>query len=116
MYTYTNEEKKWCSYKLPCSQCKILCIVNGYNVRTKQNGSLPFGVIWSNNTCFRDEIVIHRYIQVMTNSKHALQNESKHQIMDVNMKWNCLTLILDKYYNYTCFRDENMSYKRQLHT
>ena len=92
------KEEKWCSYKLPCSQCKILRIVNGYNVHTKQNGLLPFGISWSNNTCFRDEIVIHRYIQVMTNSKHALQNESKHQIMDVNMKWNCLTLILDKYY------------------
>ena len=40
-------------------------------------------------------------------SEHSLQNENKHQIMNVHTKWNCLILILS---SVASFSDENISY------
>ena len=58
MYTYTNEGKKWRSYSYLVHSVKyfVLLMVIMY-APNMQNGLLPFGVIWSNNTYFRDEIV-----------------------------------------------------------
>ena len=47
-------------------------------------------------------------------SEHLLQDENKHQIMNVNTKWNCLIPILSGLANISCFRDENVSHKSPM--
>ena len=47
-------------------------------------------------------------------SEHLLQDENKHQIMNVQTKWNCLIPILSGLVNYYLFRDENVSHKSSM--
>ena len=58
-----------------------------------------FCLVWSSIRCFWDENVSHkppiRISDKITTvpglfSEHLTQNESKHQIMNVYTKWNCL--------------------------
>ena len=67
-----------------------------------------FCPVWSSISCFRDENVSlsHRCVQVLKSQpykgsfQNTLQNENKHQIMNVHTKWNCLIPILSSLVEY----------------
>ena len=73
------------------------------NVQTKWNSLLPILSGLSSISCFRDENVSHKSPMCIGGkittvpklfSEHLLQDENKHQIMNVQAKWNCLIPIL----------------------
>ena len=73
------------------------------NVQAKWNCLIPILSGLVNISCFRDENVSHKSpmcisgkITTVPNlfSEHLLQDENKHQIMNVQTKWNCLIPIL----------------------
>ena len=47
-------------------------------------------------------------------SEHLVQDENKHQIMNVQTKWNCLIPICLVWSNISFFRDENVSHKSPM--
>ena len=62
-----------------------------------------FCLVWSSISCFREENVSHKSPMCTSDkittvprlfSEQSLQNENKHQIMNVHTKWNCLITIL----------------------
>ena len=70
-------------------------------------------VYFDNNASFRDKIlVIPLYISISGKittvrrlfSEHLLQNENKHQIMNVHIKWDCLIPILSSLVKYSQFQ------------
>ena len=73
------------------------------NVNTKWNCLIPILSVWSSISCFREENVSHKSPMCISGkittvprffSEHLLQDENKHQIMNVHTKWNCLIPIL----------------------
>ena len=73
------------------------------NVHTKGTVWYLFCLVWSSISCFRDENVSHKSPMFISDkittvprlfSEHSLQDENKHQIMNVHTKWNCLIPIL----------------------
>ena len=63
-----------------------------------------FCLVWSSISCFREKtlVISHRCVAISGKittvprlfSEHLLQDENKHQIMNVHTKWNCLIPIL----------------------
>ena len=92
----------------------------------KLNGTVwyPFCLVWSSISCFRDENVSHKSPMCIGGkittvprlfSEHLLQDENKHQIMNVQTKWNCLIPILIYEWSIiSCFREENVSHKSPM--
>ena len=79
------------------------------------NGTVwyPFYLDWSIISCFRDENVSHKSPMCISGkittvpklfSEHLLQDEKKHQIMNVQAKWNCLIPILSGLVKYYLFQ------------
>ena len=73
------------------------------NVNTKCNCLIPILSGLVKYCCFRDENVSHKSPMCIGGkittvprlfSEHLLQDENKHQIMNVQTKWNCLIPIL----------------------
>jgi len=79
------------------------------------NGTVwyPFCLLWSSITCFRPENVSYK-LPIHTSGKNTtvprlfsdqlLQNENKHQTMNVHTKWNCLIPILSTLVKYYLFQ------------
>ena len=70
--------------------------------------SYPFYLHWSIISCFRDENVSHKLPMCISGkittvprlfSEYLLQDENKHQIMNVQTKWNCLIPIEHQIFN-----------------
>ena len=91
----------------------------------KLNGTVwyPFCLVWSSISCFRDENVSHKSPMCIGGkittvprlfSEHLVQDENKHQIMNVQTKWNCLIPILLVWSSISCFREENVSHKSPM--
>ena len=75
------------------------------NVQTKWNCLIPILSGLVRISCFRGENVSHKSPMCIAQSgkittvprlfsEHLLQDENKHQIMNVHIKWNCLIPIL----------------------
>ena len=47
-------------------------------------------------------------------SDYSLKNTNKHQIMNVHTKWNCLIPFCSVWSGISCFRPENISYKKPI--
>ena len=93
------------------------------NVHTKWNCLIPFCLVWSSISCFREENVNHKSPMCISDkittlprlfSEHSLQDENKHQIMNVHTKWNCLIPFCLVWSSISCFREENVSLKSPM--
>ena len=83
------------------------------NVHTKCNCLIPICLVRSSISCFRDLNVSYKWL-IRTTGKitiaprlifeYSLQNENKHQIMNVHTKWNCLIPILSGLVKYWLFQ------------
>ena len=80
------------------------------NVHNKRNCLIPIlSIAWSSISSFSNEIVCHKE-PIRTSGKittvprlfseHSLQDENKHQIMNIHTKKNCFILILSTLVKY----------------